>query len=281
MNSMNKTSSKTFIHIKPSKGWQFIRFREINEYRDLLYFLTVRDIKIKYSQTVLGGLWAIIQPFFSMIVFSIVFGKLGKIPSDGVPYPLFSFAALVPWGYFTKALGNSADSLTGNSSLISKVYFPRLIIPLAAVLGGLVDFAMGFAALICMMVYFQFYPTASMALVPLLLLLTMVTAYGVGMFLAALNAKYRDFRNVTSFLIQLWMFVSPIAYPTSLVPERYKFFFILNPLAGIIEGFRWALLQNIPFPGHMLLCSTWASLMLFIIGFLYFKQMERFFADII
>lgn len=278
---MSETTSGSFIHIRRSKGWQFVRFKEIKEYRDLIYFLAVRDIKVKYSQTILGGVWAFLQPFISMIVFSVVFGKLGKMPSDGIAYPIFSFAGLVPWYYFTKAVSESSDSLVRNTNLLSKVYFPRLIIPLTPILSGLVDFGIAFTTLICMTVYFGIYPSLSIAIVPVLLLLMMLTAYGLGMLLAALNAKYRDIRHVTFFMMQLWMFISPVVYPTSMVPERYKFIFILNPLVGIIEGFRWALLGNMPFPAHMLLFSTIVSLTLFIIGILYFKQMERFFADII
>ena len=278
---MDRTASKVIVHIKPSKGWQLMRFREVIEYRDLIYFMTARDLKVRYKQTVLGSLWAIIQPFFSMIVFSLVLGKLAKIPSDGIAYPLFSFAALIPWGYFSKAVGSSANSLVGNTSLLSKVYFPRFIIPLTPILGGLVDLAFGFAALICMMAYFHVYPGITIVMVPLLILLMMLTANGVGMFLAALNAKYRDVNYASSFLLQLWMFISPVVYPTSIVPEKYRFIFMLNPLAGIIEGFRWALLGTISFPGEMLLCSIITSSIIFIIGLLYFKQMERFFADII
>jgi lipopolysaccharide transport system permease protein len=278
---MDRTASKAFIHIKPSKGWQLVRFGEVKEYRDLIYFLSARDVKTRYSQTVFGGLWAFIQPFLSMVVFSLVLGKLGKMPSDGVAYPLFSFAGLVPWSYFIKAVGGSATSLTKNTDLLSKVYFPRLIIPLTSILGGLVDFGVAFATLVCMMVYFGIYPSLSMTMIPALLFLMMLTAYGVGTLLAALNAKYRDFEHVANYLLQLWMFACPVVYPTSIVPERYKFIFMLNPLAGIIEGFRWALLGNIPFPGRMLLCSTIESLILFIIGLLYFKRVEKFFADII
>jgi lipopolysaccharide transport system permease protein len=216
-----------------------------------------------------------------MVVFSVVLGKFGRIPSDGVPYPLFSFAGLVPWSYFVKAVSQSSISLVGNTSLLSKVYFPRFIIPLTPVLSGLADFAIAFTTLVCMMVYFGVYPSLSILIVPFLLLLMMQTAFGVGALLAALNAKYRDINHATSFLVQLWMFISPVVFPTSMVPEKYKLIFMLNPLAGIIEGFRWALLGNIPYPGQMLACSALVSSMLFIIGLMYFKQMERYFADII
>jgi lipopolysaccharide transport system permease protein len=278
---MSETTSRSFIHIRRSKGWQFVRINEIKEYRDLIYFLAMRDVKVKYSQTVLGGLWAFLQPFFTMIVFSAVFGKLGKMPSDGIAYPVFSFAGLVPWYYFSKAVSEASESLVRNTNLLSKVYFPRLIIPLTPVLSGLVDFGISFTTLICMAVYFGIYPSLSIAIVPVLLLLMMLTAYGVGMFLSALNAKYRDIKHVTFFMTQLWMFISPVVYPTSMVPERFRFIYQLNPLAGILETFRWALLGNRPFPADMLLFSTIISLILFIIGIFYFKKMERFFADII
>jgi lipopolysaccharide transport system permease protein len=278
---VNRTGSKNVIHIKRAKGLQFIRIGEIKEYRDLIYLMAVRDIKVRYSQTVLGGLWAFLRPFVQMAVFSVVLGKFGRIPSDGVAYPLFSFAGLVPWSYFVMAVSGSSTSLVGHTSLLSKVYFPRFIIPLTPVLSGLVDFAIAFITLVCMMAYFGIYPSLSMVMVPFLLLLMMLTAYGAGALLAALNAKYRDINHVTFFLVQLWMFISPVVYPTSMVPERYKLIFILNPLAGIIEGFRWALLGNIPFPAQMLVCSTLVSSVLFFVGLMYFKQMERFFADII
>jgi lipopolysaccharide transport system permease protein len=278
---MNRAASKSIIHIKRSKGLQFIRIEEIREYRDLIYIMALRDIQVRYSQSILGGLWAFLQPFISMVIFSVVLGKFGKIPSDGVPYPLFSFAGLVPWSYFVKAVSASSISLVGNRSLLSKVYFPRLIIPLTPILSGLPDFAIAFTSLICMMVYFGMYPSLSLMMVPFLLLLMMLTALGVGSLLAALNAKYRDINQVISFVVQLWMFISPVVYPSSMVPERYKFVFMLNPLSGIIEGFRWALLGNIPFPAQMLACSTLVSSMLFVVGLLYFKQMERYFADII
>jgi lipopolysaccharide transport system permease protein len=278
---MNRTTSQNFIHIKRTKGWQFIRIEEINAYKDLISLMALRDLKVRYSQTILGGLWAFLQPFISMVVFSVVFGKFGRIPSDGVPYPLFAFAGLVPWTYFVKAVSGSSTSLVGNTSLLSKVYFPRFIIPLTPVLSGLADFAVAFTTLVCMMAYFGVYPSLSILLVPFLLLLMMLTAFGAGTLLAALNAKYRDINHVTGFLVQLWMFISPVVYPASMVPEKYKLIFMLNPLAGIIEGFRWALLGNIPFPGQMLACSALVSSMLFFVGLSYFKQMERYFADII
>jgi len=269
------------IHIKPKKGWQIIDFRELKHYRDLFYFLVVRDIKVKYKQTVLGGLWAIIQPFFSMVIFTLFFGKLAKMPSDGIPYPIFSYTAMVAWTYFATSITGSGNSLITEKNLISKVYFPRLIVPLSPVLASLLDFSIAFIVLIGMMLYFHIYPTVMIACVPFLVLLMMLTAGGVGMVLAALNAKYRDIRYTIPFLVQLWMFASPIVYPASLVPEKYRLIYALNPMAGIIEGFRSALLGTVAFPTLMILISGIVSIMLFIFGLFYFKQMESYFADII
>ena len=270
-----------FIHIKPKKGWQLIDFGELKQYRDLFYFLVVRDIKVKYKQTVLGGLWAIIQPFFAMVVFTLFFGKLAKMPSDGIPYPIFSYTAMVAWTYFANSISGAGNSLTGESNLISKLYFPRLIIPLSPVLAGLLDFSIAFVVLIGMMLYFHIYPTLMTLFVPLLVILMMLTASGVGMFLAALNAKYRDIRYTIPFLVQLWMFASPIVYPASMVPEKYQLVYALSPMVGVVEGFRSVLLGTVSFPTQMVLVSTLVSVSLVMIGAFYFKQMERYFADII
>lgn len=281
---MSKPESNTikhFIHIKPKKGWQLINFRELRQYRDLFYFLVVRDIKVKYKQTVLGGLWAIIQPFFSMIVFTLFFGKLAKIPSDGIPYPIFSYSAMVAWTYFATSITGAGNSVVGETNLITKVYFPRLIIPMTPALAGLLDFSIAFTVLIGMMFYYQIYPTFLIILVPLLVVLMMLTASGIGMILAALNAKYRDIRYTIPFLVQLWMFASPIVYPASLVPEKYRLIYALNPMTGVVEGFRSVLLGTTPFPVSIVLISSIVSLILFASGLFYFKQMERYFADII
>ncbi len=268
--------------IKAKKGFQLVDLKELIEYRDLFYFLVVRDIKVRYKQTVLGGLWAVIQPFFLMAVFTLFFGRLVKIPYEGVPYPVFNFSATVIWIYFANAITNAGNCLIGeNSKLISKVYFPRLIIPLASILAGLLDFAIAFVVLIGMMLFFHIYPAAMIVFLPLLVILMVLAASGVGMFLAALNVQYRDIRYAIPFLVQLWMFATPIIYPASMVPERYRLIYILNPMVGITEGFRSVLLGTIPFPGQMLLVSTLVSAFLFIFGFLYFKHTERYFADII
>ena len=281
MDKLSPDAMEPLVHIRPKKGWQAIDLGELRQYRDLFYFLVARDIKVKYKQTVLGGLWAIIQPFFSMVVFTLFFGKLAKIPSDGVPYPIFNFTAMVAWIYFANAVTGSGNSLIGNTNLISKVYFPRVIIPLTPVLGGLLDFSIAFTVLIGMMFYFHIYPTAMTVFVPLLVVLMMFTAGGVGMILAALNAKYRDIRHTIPFLVQLWMFASPIVYPASMIPEKYRLVYALNPMTGVIEGFRSVLLGTVTFPTQMILVSTTVSVILFAVGMFYFRQVERHFADII
>jgi lipopolysaccharide transport system permease protein len=244
-------------------------------------FQRIETIQVKYKQTVLGGLWAIIQPFFLMVAFTLFFGKLAKIPSDGVPYPIFNYTAMVAWTYFAASVIGSGNSLIGNTSLISKVYFPRLIIPLSTVLSGLLDFIIAFAVLLGMMFYFHIYPTVKVFILPLLVLIMILSASGVGFFLSALNAKYRDVKFTIPFLVQLWMFASPIAYPASLIPEKYRLLYALNPMVGVIEGFRSALLGTSTFTGSMILVSAVVSISFFVFGLLYFKQMERYLADII
>ncbi|MFQ5900056.1 MAG: ABC transporter permease [Thermodesulfobacteriota bacterium] len=267
--------------IKPKKGWQVVNFKELLEYRDLFYFLVNRDIKVKYKQTILGGLWAIIQPFFMMVVFSLFFGRLAKMPSDDVPYPIFNYTAMVPWVYFATAIASSGNSLIGNTNLISKVYFPRLIIPITPVLAGLLDFSIAFIVLIGMMLWYNIYPTVMTLLFPLLVFLMILSASGVGMVLAALSARYRDVRYTIPFIVQFWMFASPIVYPSSMIPEQYRMWYGLNPMAGVIEGFRSILLGSIPFPTGMIMLSVIVSIILFLAGMFYFRQTERFFADIV
>jgi lipopolysaccharide transport system permease protein len=273
--------AKPYLIIKPKKGWQLIDFKELAEYRDLLYFLISRDIKVRYKQTVLGGLWAIIQPFFLVLVFTLFFGNLAKVPSDGVPYPIFSYSAMIAWTYFANSITASSNSLVQEGSLISKVYFPRVIVPIAPVLGGLLDFAISFIILIGMMIYYSVYPTVMTVLLPLLVILMMLAASGAGMLLTALNIKYRDIRYTIPFLVQVWMFASPVVYPMSLLPDKYRLIYAINPMSGVIEGFRSALLGTVAFPTQMLLVSTLGALILFMVGILYFRQSERFFADII
>jgi lipopolysaccharide transport system permease protein len=269
------------IIIKPSKGRVSLGLRQLWEYRELLYFLIWRDFKVRYKQTILGAAWAIIQPFFAMVVFSIFFGHLAKVPSDGLPYPLFSYCGLLPWQLFSHALMGTGNSLVANQNLITKVYFPRLIIPLAAVLGGLTDFGIAFLVLLGMMMYYGVIPTSLLASLPLFLLLALATALGVGLWLSALNVQFRDVRYTIPFLTQFWLFATPIAYPTSLVPEGWRAFYGLNPMAGVVEGFRWALLGTATASGPMLTSSVAIVLVLLVGGLYYFRQMEKTFADIV
>ncbi|MFB0564058.1 MAG: ABC transporter permease [Candidatus Aminicenantaceae bacterium] len=267
--------------IQPKKGWQLFDLKKLIQYRDLFYFLVVRSIKVRYKQTVLGGLWAIIQPFAAMVIFTIFFGRLAKIPSDNVPYPIFSYSAMIAWTYFSTAIRNSGFSLVGSQSLITKVYFPRIIIPIAPVIAGLLDFSIAFVVLIGMMLFYHIHPTALTAVLPLLIIVMVLTASGVGSFLAALNAKYRDIGYTIPFIIQFWLFASPVVYPASMVPERFRMIYALNPMVGVIEGFRSALLGTTAFPFKLILISAVISVFLFLLGAFYFKQMERYFADII
>jgi ABC-type polysaccharide/polyol phosphate export systems, permease component len=269
------------LRIAPSKGWVPLKLRELWEYRELLYFLVWRDIKVRYKQTALGASWAIIQPFFTMVVFSLFFGHLGKIPSDGIPYPIFAFTALVPWTFFASGLGQSSNSLVGSGSLITKVYFPRLIIPLASVFSGIVDFLIAFGVLVAMMLYYGIVPTLNVFYLPLFLLLALVTSLGVGLWLSALNVEYRDVRYVVPFITQFWMLATPIAYPSSLLHEPWRTIYGLNPMAGVVEGFRWALLKSNAAPGPIIAVSSAAALVILVTGAFYFRRMEKTFADIV
>lgn len=275
------TTQPPVLIIGPSRGWVRLKLRELWEYRELIYFLVWRDVKVRYKQTVLGALWAIIQPLFSMVVFTVVFGRLAKMPSDGIPYPLFSYSALLPWNYFAQGLSSSSDSLVGSANLIRKVYFPRLVIPIAAVCGGVVDFLIAFSVLLLMMAWFGVAPTANVVWLPLFLMLALVTALGVGLWLSALNVQYRDVRYTVPFLVQFWMYTTPIVYPSSLLPEPWKTLYGLNPMAGVVEGFRWALLGVKTPPGPMLGLSAAAAALLLISGAYFFRRMEKNFADIV
>jgi len=273
-------SAPTLV-IRPSQGWVPLRLQEVWEYRELLYFLTWRDIKVRYKQTVLGAAWAIIQPFFTMVVFSIVFGHLAKMPSDGVPYPVFAYCALLPWQLFAHSLTEAANSLVGNQNLITKVYFPRLVIPVSAVLGGLVDFGVAFLVLIALMLYYGIVPTVALITLPFFLLLALATALCVGLWLSALNVQYRDVRYTIPFLAQFWLFATPVAYPASLVPEPWRALYGLNPMVGVIEGFRWALLGREQGPGLPLAVSVAIVIVLLVSGLAYFRRMEKTFADVV
>ena len=269
------------IIIRPSKGWVPLRLKELWEYRELLYFLVWRDVKVRYKQTVLGAAWAVIQPFFTMVVFSIFFGRLAGIPSDGLPYPIFAYCALLPWQLFSHAMTESGNSLVANQNLITKVYFPRLVIPLAAVLAGLVDFGVAFLVLLGMMAYYGIMPTMAAVTLPLFILLAIATALAVGLWLSALNVQYRDVRYTIPFLTQFWLFITPIAYPSSLVPEGWRVLYGLNPMAGVVEGFRWALLGTANARGPMLVVSVVVVIVLLIGGLFYFRRMEKTFADVV
>lgn len=267
--------------IEPARGWAALDFKELWEYRELLYFLTWRDIKVRYKQTALGAAWAIIQPFFMMVVFSLFFGRLGGMPSDGIPYPVFVYCALLPWQLFAHALSESSNSLVANERLITKVYFPRLVVPIAAVLGGLVDFAIAFIILIGMMFYYRITPGIAIVTLPLFILLAIATALGVGLWLSALNVQYRDVRYTLTFITQFWLFATPVAYSSSLVPEAWRPLYGLNPMAGVVEGFRWALLGKAEPSGLLLAVSIAVVIMILIGGLYYFRRMEDTFADIV
>jgi lipopolysaccharide transport system permease protein len=269
------------IRIAPSKGWVPLRLNELWEYRELLYFLTWRDIKVRYKQTALGAAWAIIQPVFTMVIFSLFFGRLAKMPSDGVPYPIFSMAGLVPWTFFVYGLSQASNSLVGSQNLIKKVYFPRLVIPISSLCSGLVDFAIAFLILFVMMFYYGIAPGWNIVWIPAFILLTLVTSLGVGLWLSALNVQYRDVRFTIPFLTQFWMFATPIAYPSSLLSEPWRTVYGLNPMVGVVEGFRWGLLGTQTQPGPMVLASVGAAIFLMITGAFYFRRMERTFADVV
>jgi len=269
------------FRIEPAKGWTAVGLRELWQYRELLYFLIWRDVKVRYKQTALGAAWAIIQPLFMMLVFSLFFGRLARVPSDGIPYPVFSFCALLPWQLFAHALTESSNSLVGNQNLITKVYFPRLVIPMAAVLGGVIDFLIAFAILLLLMLYYGIVPGWAILTFPAFLLLGIATALGVGLWLSALNVQYRDVRYTINFLVQFWLFATPVAYPSSLIPEKWRVFYGLNPMAGVVEGFRWALLGKSEPPGMMLWVSVVMVVLILTGGLYYFRRMEQEFADVV
>jgi len=265
--------------IAPSGGWSGFKLAELWDYRELVYFFTWRDVKVRYRQTLLGASWAIIQPLFTMVIFSLFFGRLAKMPSDGIPYPLFSLAGLLPWTLFAHGMNTSAASLVENSGLIKKVYFPRLAIPVSCILSGLVDFLIAFCLLIAMMMYYSVPFTPRMLLLPAFILLAIITSLGVGLWISALNVQYRDFRYVLPFLTQLWMFATPIVYPSSLLKEPWLTLYGLNPLSGVVTGFRWALLGTKTQPGPILIASTIAAIAVLLMGTYYFRKTEKTFAD--
>jgi lipopolysaccharide transport system permease protein len=269
------------VRIRPSRGWAALNLRDLWQYRELIYFLIWRDIKVRYKQTLLGATWAILQPLLTAAIFSLVFGRLAKIPSDGIPYPLFSYTALVPWTFFATGMTQSANSLVNSAHLITKIYFPRLAMPIATVLAGLLDFSLAFVILVVMMLYYQRVPTINVVWLPLFLLLALVTALGVGMWLAALNVQFRDVKYAVPFLSQIWLFATPIAYSSSLLSGPWRAVYALNPMVGVVEGFRWALLGAQSSPGPILLVSTITALLVLVTGTFYFRRTEKTFADVI
>ena len=265
--------------IEPQHGWFSLRLAELWNYRELLYFFVWRDVKIRYKQTAIGVLWVVLQPLLTMLVFTLFFGKLAKMPSQGLPYPVFYFAAVVPWMYFSVALVTATNVVVEHQRMITKVFFPRLILPFSAVLSGLVDFGIGFVVLIIFCLAYGIRPTMAVLLLPLFLLLAVLTALGVGLWLSALNALYRDVRYLIPFIVQFWMLASPVAYPSSMVPERYRWIYGLNPMAGVIEGFRWTLTGKGQAPGAVLIASSCMVCVAVFGGLLFFNRMETTIAD--
>jgi lipopolysaccharide transport system permease protein len=270
------------VTIKPVKGWVPLNLKDLWHYRELIYFLTWRDLKVRYKQSVLGVLWALLKPFMNMVVFTIFFGQLAKIPSDGIPYPIFSYTGLLPWGFFAAALEVSARSMLQSGGMVSKIYFPRIIVPLSSVFANLVDFLIAFTILIGMMIYYQITPTIHTLWLPVFILLAMITAIGVGLWFSALLVMYRDVNYMLPFITEIWKFVSPVVYSATLIPAKWQWLYSINPMAGVVTGFRWALLgqpETISFSS--LAISGAISLLIFISGLYFFRRMERVFADMI
>jgi len=274
-------SERPFMRIAPPRGWMDLSLVETWRYSSLLYFFVWRDIKIRYKQTAIGVMWAVLQPFLTMLVFTLFFGKLAHVPSGGLPYPIFYYSALLPWMYFSGALQGATNTIVENQRVITKVYFPRVLLPFAATISGLVDFAASLMLFLVMMVFYGIRPSPAILLFPVFLLLAMLTALGVGLWLSALNAVYRDVRYVLPFLVQFWMFVSPVAYPSSLVPAKWQWVYALNPMTGVIDGFRWSLTGSGPAPGAMLLVSTAAVLVILFGGIVFFQKMETTIVDVV
>jgi len=269
------------VHIAARRGWLALDLPELWAYRELLYFFVWRDIKVRYKQTVIGAAWAVLQPLMTMLVFSLFFGMLAKIPSQGLPYPIFYYCALLPWTYFQTALQTATNIVVDQQRVITKIYFPRVVLPISAVLSGLLDFAISFGVFLVMMVYYHMVPTRAVVWLPAFTLLAILTALGVGLWLSALNALYRDVRYVVPFLVQFWMFASPVVYPSSLVSEKWRWLYGLNPMAGVIEGFRWALTGHGQPPGILLAASSAAVVLLVFSGFVYYHAVEGTMADVV
>ncbi|MEE9189327.1 MAG: ABC transporter permease [Candidatus Neomarinimicrobiota bacterium] len=281
MSKNSTTEINQPLIIEPQKGWQVINWSELIKYKDLIYFLIMRDVKAIYKQTVLGFSWAILRPVFHMIVFSVVFGKLAKIPSDGLPYPIFSYAAIVPWTYFATSMTRSTSSLIGGAGMFTKVYFPRLIIPFTPIVAGLVDFIIAFSLIFALMAWYGITPTVNILFIPFLVILMILTASGMGMWLSALAIQYRDVPYGVQFLSQIMMYAAPVAWPVSLIPESYRFFYGFYPMAGVIEGFRAALLGHNPMPWDLIATGSITAILIFIFGAFFFRRKERIFADVV
>jgi len=267
--------------LDPPKGWLSLRLGELWEFRELLYFLTWRDIKVRYKQTVLGAAWAILQPLMTMVLFSVIFGRLAKLPTEGFPYPIFSYTALLPWQLFARALGDASSSLVSNQNMITKLYFPRLFLPASSILSGLVDFGIAFLVLLAMMFYYRIPLSWQVLLLPVFLMLTIITAMAAGMWLSALNVRFRDVKYVTPFLIQFWLYATPVAYASSLIPQKWQLLYGLNPMVGVVDGFRWALLGRSFELVPMFFISVVVVLVFFATGLIYFQRMEQTFADLV
>jgi len=269
------------IRVQPSKGWLELKLGEVWKYRELLYFLVWRDLKVRYKQTVLGAVWAILQPFLTMLVFSLFFGRLAKMPSEGVPYPIFVYAALVPWTFFSSGLTRGSDSLVGSADLVKKVYFPRLAMPIARVTAGLVDFVLAFIVLLGMMAYYHMLPTRNVVWLPVFVLLSIAIVLGVSFWLSALNVMFRDVQFITPFLAQFLLFATPVAYPSSLLPKAWRGLYGINPMVSVVEGFRWTLLGTSMDLMPVLAVSAASAMLVLVSGAFYFRRMERTFADVI
>ncbi len=280
--NQNQTTEIPLVILRPARGWSLINLRDLWNYRELIFFMTWRDLKVRYKQTILGIGWAVIKPFMTMIVFSIFFGKLAAMPSDGIPYPIFSYSGLLAWELFSGAVSSASRSLVTNAHMITKIYFPRIILPLSSVLSGVVDFLIAFVILIGMMIYYHITPTVNIWTLPVFVLLTLITAMGVGLWLAALNVLYRDVNYITPFLTQFWLFITPIVYPASMLSQKWQIIYALNPMVGVVEAFRWALLGGgRAAPGMTMIISASVSIILLITGLLYFRKTERLFADMV
>ena len=276
-----ESATASRLRIQPSTGWGALNLDELWAHRELVYFLTWRDIKVRYKQTALGATWAILQPILTMAVFALFFGKLAKVPSDGIPYPLFAFTALVPWMFFANGLTQASNSLVYNQNLLTKVYFPRLAIPISTIIAGFLDFALAFVVLLAMVLYFGIVPTVNVLWLPLFVLLAVVTSVGVGLWTAAVNVQFRDVRYTIPFLTQFWMFATPVAYPSSLLSEPWRTVYGINPMVGVVEGFRWSLLGVNTAPGPIIALSSLVAIGLLVSGAYYFRRMERTFADVV